>query len=98
MLTKIYTGLWIATLAAALALFLAGNMTMLAWVVFGFVAFGLVFMGMMGVLPAMVVHAHHDVANATAIADAPQNLRGRLRDYTETLSTETLAVRKPKFP
>ena len=98
MLTKVYGALWIITLSAALILFLTGSMTMMALVVFGFVVFGLTFMGMMGVLPAMVVHAHHDIANATPIADAAQSIRGRLRDYKETLATETLAVRKPKFP
>ena len=93
MLTKIYTGSWTVTLAAFVLLFATGNLTMLALVVFGFIAFGLTFMGMISVLPSTVVHSHHRV-------DEPvrQSLRGRLRDYKETLASEALAVRKPKFP
>ena len=98
MLTKVYTSLWIATSSVALAMFLTGTMTVFALVVFGFIAFGLVFMGMMGVLPATVVHAHHAPVKETPTMDAAQGLRSRLRDYKETLATETLAVRKPKFP
>ena len=98
MLTKVYTSLWIATSSVALAMFLTGTMTVFALVVFGFIAFGLVFMGMMGVLPATVVHAHHTPVKETPTMDAAQGLRSRLRDYKETLATEALAVRKPKFP
>ena len=98
MLTKIYALLWIVFFALALILFLTGNMTMLAWVVFGFFGFGLVFMGMMGVLPSTVVHSHHTPVKETPIADTAQNIRGRIRDYKETVSAEAFAVRKPKFP
>ena len=48
----------IFVLASAL-LFVTGNMTMLVAVVVGFLAFGLTFMGMMNVLPAMVSHVTH---------------------------------------
>ena len=41
---------------AALVLFITGNFTIFVGVVFGFIAFGLTFMGMMNVLPAMVSH------------------------------------------
>jgi hypothetical protein len=99
MLTKVYTSLWIATSSVALAMFLTGTMTVFALVVFGFIAFGLVFMGMMGVLPATVVHAHtHAPVKETPTRDPAKGLRSRLRGYKETLATETLAVRKPKFP
>lgn len=56
MLAKIYGMLWLAVAMIVLFVYLAGSLTMTAVVVFGFVAFGLVFMGMMGVLPATVVH------------------------------------------
>ena len=99
MLTKIYAGIWIVALVAALVLLLTGNMTMLAIVTFGFIAFGLVFMGMMGVLPATVVHAHTRPAEAkVAVASAKRNIRDRLKDYKETLSTEAIGIRRPKFP
>jgi hypothetical protein len=50
-LTKIYFSIWAIVGIAAAIMFLTGNMTMLVLVVFGFIGFGLVFMGMMGVLP-----------------------------------------------
>jgi hypothetical protein len=56
MLIKIYWSLWIVLGLAAVALFAAGSFTMLAAVFFGFFAFGLTFMGMIGVLPVMVAH------------------------------------------
>ena len=96
MLTKIYTALWVVFFLLALILFLTGNMTMMALVVFGFFAFGLTFMGMMGVLPAIVVHSHHKIEEAAT--EPRESLRDRIRIYKETLTTETLAVRKPKFP
>ena len=97
MLTKIYTTSWMIFFALALILVITGNMTMLALVVFGFFAFGLVFMGMMGVLPSIVAHANHPLAEE-APTGATQTIRGRIRDYKETVSTEAFAVRKPKFP
>jgi hypothetical protein len=44
------------TALAALLFFVTGNFTMLTAVVFGFIAFGLTFMGMMNVLPIAVTH------------------------------------------
>ena len=54
MLIKIYWYTWALFGAAAAVLWLTGTFTMLAGVVLGFVAFGLTFMGMIAVLPAMV--------------------------------------------
>ncbi|HKP68620.1 MAG TPA: hypothetical protein VJV05_05010 [Pyrinomonadaceae bacterium] len=96
MLTKIYAVAWGMTLAAALLIFAAGSMTMLAIVVFGFIAFGLVFMGMIGVLPSTVVHTNHPAEET--VVQTKESLRGRIRDYKETLTTDAFAVRKPKFP
>ena len=56
MLIKIYWSTWGLFTIAALFLFATNNLTMLALVGLGFVAFGLTFMGMMGVLPTMVSH------------------------------------------
>jgi hypothetical protein len=56
MLVKIYWSIWALFLAASFILFAAGAMTSFVLVVLGFFAFGLTFMGMMGVLPAMVSH------------------------------------------
>jgi hypothetical protein len=56
MLVKGYWMIWGVFGLTALLLFAAGSFTMLTGTVFGFIAFGLTFMGMMGVLPAMVSH------------------------------------------
>ena len=56
MLVKMYWMVWAATAIAALMVFLTGNFTLMMATIFGFIAFGLVFMGMIGVLPLMVSH------------------------------------------
>ncbi len=53
---KFYSFLWVLYFVGAGVMWLGGVLTMLAVVVFGFVAFGLVFMGMMCVLPGAVSH------------------------------------------
>lgn len=54
MLTKIYFAIWFLVLVALGAFFATGNCTEFVMVVFGFVAFGMIFMGMMSVLPTAV--------------------------------------------
>ena len=56
MLVKVYWMTWGVIGLAALLLFAAGSFTMMTGVVFGFIAFGMTFMGMMGVLPVIVSH------------------------------------------
>lgn len=53
---KIYGMLWLVVSIVMAALFVTGNLTLTVGLVFGFMIFGLVFMGMMGVLPAGVAH------------------------------------------
>jgi len=55
---KFYSFLWVLYFVAVAALWLAGVFTLLTTVVFGFIAFGFVFMGMMCVLPGAVSHPH----------------------------------------
>ncbi len=54
MLTKIYIVLWFLIAAAAAALYVTGSMTEMVVVLFGFICFGMVFMGMLSVLPTAV--------------------------------------------
>jgi hypothetical protein len=56
MLTKVYLYTWLVIIAAWLLLFLAGSMTMNTIVIFGFIAFGMIFIGMIAVLPFMASH------------------------------------------
>jgi len=56
---KIYFSLWFALAAIFALVFMLGNLTLITLVIFGFMAFGMTFMGMMGVLPAVVTNATH---------------------------------------
>lgn len=56
MIVRIYWSLWILTAISAIILFLIGGFTLMAAVVYGFIAFGLTFMGMIGVLPNIATH------------------------------------------
>ena len=56
MIVRIYWSLWILTALSAVILFLVGGLSMVAAVVYGTIAFGLIFMGMIGVLPNLATH------------------------------------------
>ena len=55
---KFYFSLWMIFAAAAAVVWLSGTMTLLAIVTFGFISFGLTFVGMMCVLPSVFAHEH----------------------------------------
>ena len=55
-MVKIYWTLWTIIAILAVLLFVTGNFTMLTLVAFGFVSFGMIFMGMISVLPSTVGH------------------------------------------
>ncbi len=56
MIVKIYALIWVLGLLTAGAFYVTGNLGPIMTVVFGFFTFGMVFMGMMGVLPETVTH------------------------------------------
>lgn len=71
MLTKIYWSIWAVMTSMALLLFITGNFTMLAGVVFGFAVFGLTFMGMIVVLPLSITHpSHPKIPETKSVPDA----------------------------
>jgi fatty acid desaturase len=57
---KMYSLVWVAIAVIAAILWLGGVFSLFIGVVFGFVAFGLVFMGMMCVLPSIYHPTHAD--------------------------------------
>lgn len=57
---KIYAAVWLLGILAVLITYLTGNFTPPVAVFFGFLSFGAIFMGMMGVLPMTVTHHTHD--------------------------------------
>jgi uncharacterized protein (DUF58 family) len=61
-MVKVYKILWAVLLTIIALTFLTGNLTMSVGVAFGFVIFGLIFSGMMFVLPSTVAHANHHLA------------------------------------
>lgn len=56
MLVKLYALMWLLGILAAGLFYLTGNFTPVVAVVFGFLSFGAIFMGIMGVLPETVTH------------------------------------------
>lgn len=63
---KFYSYLWAIFFATAALIWVSGFFTLLTLLVFGFTAFGLVFLGMMCVLPGVVSHSHEAKPVATA--------------------------------
>lgn len=57
MIVKIYGAMWALGLLAAIILYLTGNLTPVMEVLFGFLTFGALFMGLIAVLPATEFHA-----------------------------------------
>ena len=76
MSSRFYSFLWIACAIIAGALWIAGYFSMLTLVVFGFVAFGLIFIGMMCVLPGTV--SHPPVQKTTEHRESVRNAKGHL--------------------
>jgi len=81
MLIKIYWSLWIVLGLIAAALFAIGSFTMLTVVVFGFIAFGMTFMGMIGVLPVMVSHPAIPKAPAAEKVSVPGSAQATARAF-----------------
>lgn len=54
MLTKIYIALWAIIVTSAVVMFVIGGLSELMIVAYGFICFGMVFMGMISVLPTAV--------------------------------------------
>lgn len=55
MILKIYAFIWVFGVLAAAILFVTGNFTPVVNVLFGFLSFGAIFLGMLAVLPLTVV-------------------------------------------
>ena len=103
MLTKIYMALWFTVVFAAGLVFLTGNLNMPTTVVFGFIIFGLVFMGMMSVLPASMAHpkpVQHAVSSKEPqVMRRPKSILERIHaSKAEWMTSNGVEIRKPKYP
>ena len=56
MIVKVYALIWALGILAAAIFYLTGNLGPIMTVVFGFLSFGVVFMGMLSVLPSLTTH------------------------------------------
>jgi hypothetical protein len=102
MLTKIYAALWIIIAFTAGLLYLTGYFSMPTAVVFGFIVFGMIFMGMMCVLPSTVGHPR--LVRHVVPTTQPQKImrqptfRERARAFRNDLMNSNGAeIRNPKF-
>ena len=99
-MVKIYTLIWFIVLSVAAMLFLMGNFTMFTGVVFGFIAFGLIFTGMMCVLPSTVggnttkSDASPFTGIFTAAGEGVQPLSRFIRRWFDPRGVE---IRRPRF-
>ena len=59
MAVKIYSLIWLLGILAVAVTYMAGYFTPLVALTFGFLSFGAVFMGMIGVLPISVAEHRH---------------------------------------
>lgn len=75
MIVKIYGMIWAFIATVAAVIFLTGNFTQMTAVVFGFISFGMIFMGMMGVLPATLSH-HEPVKKQMEKAPVKEESKG----------------------
>ncbi len=101
MLTKIYFAIWAALAAFVGILLITGSLTALAIVGIGFFIFGMIFMGMMVVLPLSITHPEGHEPE-TAQRDAKPGLaRGsaaRIGDaVTGLFDTKGVEIRNPHF-
>jgi len=84
---KFYSYLWAVYLASAGVLWLAGLLSLVAVVVFGFIAFGMVFMGMMCVLPGAVSHPEPKIAKMLKLEKASKPTQTRPAKAVSGFST-----------
>jgi len=84
MLVKTYWMTWLAVAAAAGIMFLGGGMTMFVMVFFGFIAFGLTFMGLISILPSMVSHPTPEKESSEKPAEKTSPQKGRVHRPVRT--------------
>ncbi|HMQ03098.1 MAG TPA: hypothetical protein PKD26_04210 [Pyrinomonadaceae bacterium] len=76
-MVRVYFGLWAVWAAVVAAAFFTGNFVGYPAVMLGMAAFGLVFMGMMSVLPSTIVHAPKRMPAESGRRTAPDLVRNR---------------------
>jgi hypothetical protein len=93
-LQKFYIGLWITFGLTVVGLGISGNLTMLALTVLGTICFGIIFMGMMCVLPGTVAHAVPVSDRAVRVAGPRTTLRRFVNAWSHPVGVE---VNRPRL-
>lgn len=101
-MVKAYWTIWAAILIGAMALFVTGNLTAVVVVALGFISFGMIFMGMMAVLPSTISHPSPARTHSNLSVSAyTQRLKGSIHALrsgpSRWLHTDDMAVRKPTY-
>jgi hypothetical protein len=68
-MVRIYITIWAIIAVFAAVILVAGNMSMMVALAIGFIVFGMIFAGMMMVLPATVAHGNHPDTPKVKIAN-----------------------------
>ena len=99
MSVRSYKLTWLLFLAIVALTFLTGNLTPIAGLVFGHILFGMIFMGMIAVLPASISHpAPAGPGIFTVIGRALRSLSGKLGESSHSwMSSNSVEVRHPKY-
>jgi hypothetical protein len=99
MQVKLYWGIWIVGILIVGGFYLTGNFTPIAAVVFGFMSFGMVFMGMMSVLPSTITHTAHENDNIQVplIHTKPEAVLSVFREFRKSWMPYGVEVRRPRY-
>jgi len=93
-LQKFYIGLWIVFGLTIAGLGVSGNLTMLALTVLGFVSFGIIFMGMICVLPTTVTHSAPSPVAVERVSSVRVTLRRFVNAWSHPVAVE---VNRPRL-
>ena len=94
-LQKAYAGAWIAFGIVIGVLLVSGNMTMLAISALGFVCFGMIFLGMICVLPTSVTHPGVPRTKTLAERWRFETLRTYLKSWLHPIAFKQQRQRHP---
>ena len=101
MSVRMYKLLWLAFAAVVGIFYVSGNLTPMAVVVSGFIIFGMVFMGMMVVLPTSISHPEleHSLFRFTPwFVNLFRRSKERLNESKEEwISSSSIEARRPRL-
>ena len=99
MYVRFYKLTWLLFLAIVALTYLTGNLTPIAGLVFGHILFGMIFMGMIAVLPTSISHpAPAGPGIFILIGRAFRSLIGKMGQSSHSwMSSNSVEVRHPRY-